>query len=118
MMIDVIRNADTEDAIYFMLTAYLEATRFRNTISYLPEEAVRLPLGGHVDVSRRFSALITALDNASKSLDDNACAVLTEALRIFGAAVYRLTVLDADHVLRGTADASIRSSQMENTHAA
>ena len=85
----VMRSADTKHTIYSLLTAYIETTHVRNTTPYLPEQVTRLPLGGHQEIIDRFSVLTAALDGArqtSKYAQD----ALTEALGIFGTAVFRL----------------------------
>ena len=97
MIADVIRNADSEAALYSMLTSYIQAARVRGAILYLPEQVMRLPLAGCADTNDRFSMLVTALGATSGKHDERAWAVLTEALHVFGAAVYRLTVMNFNH---------------------
>lgn len=94
MMVDVMREADTEHEIYFLLTAYIEAVRFCDKLSCMPESITRLPLRGMPDLKSRFGELINQLDVASRRLDDRSCAVLREALHIFGTALQRLGFLN------------------------
>ena len=93
MIADVIRNADSEEALYSLLTSYINATRLRSATIYLPEQVTRLPLAGGADTNERFSLLVTALGASSEMHDERASTVLMEALHVFGAAVYRLTVM-------------------------
>lgn len=96
MIADVIRNAATEHEIYFLLTAYVEAVRFCDTLNGLPERMTSLPLAGIDDVRSRFNKLVAELDAASKRLDHKACETIREALHIFGAALHRLGSLNAE----------------------
>jgi hypothetical protein len=91
---DVIREAETEYVIYFLLMAYINAARNSDTPNSLPEQIAALPLTGKDDARLRFEALMLALDAASKRCDDYACIVLKDALSVFGTAVYRLQSLD------------------------
>lgn len=93
MIADVIRNADSEEALYSLLTSYINGTRLRGAILYLPEQVIRLPLAGCADTNERFSLLVTELGASSEMHDERASTVLMEALHVFGAAVYRLTVM-------------------------
>lgn len=70
MFSDVIRTAETEHEIFFLLTSYAEAVRYDRPIQPLPE-----------------------LDAASKRLDDKAVALIKLALHTYGTALGRLQVL-------------------------
>lgn len=93
MFIDIIRQAESEHEIYFLLTAYLEAVQFSDKLKLLPDSMERLPLASIDSVRERFRKLIVELDKASKELNDNACAVIKEAMCIFNAALNRLESL-------------------------
>jgi hypothetical protein len=94
MISDVIRNAESEYVIYFLLDAYIETVQFS---AKLPERLTNLPIIGLNDVRTRFQQLVIELEKASKQLDDKACPVIKEALHIFGAALSRLRSLDAEN---------------------
>ena len=96
MIADVIRNADTEHTIYFLLTDYIETMRRSEIAFKLPLQVTRLPLAGRADVNERFRKLIIALHEPSKKLDYDTSVGITEALRVFGAAVCGLTLLERD----------------------
>lgn len=92
---DVIREADTEHVIYFLLSSYLNTARYRNSLKGLPEKISALPLAGKAEVRSRFEMLMLELDAASKRLDDKSCASIKDALAIFGTALNRLQSLDS-----------------------
>ncbi len=94
MIANVIRNAETSNEIYFLLTSYLEALQFSGALDNVAPHIVNLPLKGKTDLKVRFKKLMIELDSASKRLDDKACLVLKEALHIFGAALTRLRTID------------------------
>lgn len=92
MIIDhVIRDADSESAIYFLLAAYIETTQFGGR---LPEYLTNLPITGLEDVETRFQQLMVELDKAPKQLHNESRVVIDEALHIFDAALCRLKVLE------------------------
>ena len=93
MIADDIRNARTEEVIYFLLTAYIDIVRSGDKPSSVPEHISRLPIRGIVDVGMRFEKLVSELDAASKQLNDEACVEIREALHIFSAALNRLRSL-------------------------
>ena len=97
MFADIIRNANTEHEIYFLLTSYVEAVRFCDKPHCVSEHIIRLPLNGAADVGERFRQLMIELDAASKRLDDDSCTVIREAVHILGSALNRLSVLDEQH---------------------
>ncbi|HUL41980.1 MAG TPA: hypothetical protein VLV32_08780 [Burkholderiales bacterium] len=86
----IIREANTEQEIYFLLTAYIDALQFGDKLNCLSEHLRKLPLTGLEDLRARSIKLVTELDAASKRLDDKVCTVIKEALEIFGAALSRL----------------------------
>ncbi len=96
MITDVIREAETEHVIYFLLTAYVRAVRFDDKVKSLPEQATRLPLRDVEDVSERFQMLVTALDAASRQANDKARTIIKEALHIFGTGLSRLKALQPE----------------------
>ena len=96
MITEVIREAETEHEVYFLLTAYVEAVRFGDKLNCLSESMTSLPLTGIDDVSERFDKLIGELDVASRRLDDKTCEVIKEALYIFGAGLNHLRSLEGE----------------------
>lgn len=91
MIDDVIRNAESESAIYFLLDAYVETTQFGER---LPEYLTNLPITGLRDVEIRSQQLMMELGRASTQLQDKSCVVIEEALHIFDDALCRLKVLE------------------------
>src|SRR5688572_10641968 len=84
---DVIRSANSEHQIYFLLTAYIRTMPFYDKLSRMPEPITRLPLNGIPDVRSRFGKLMIELDTASKQLDDTSCSSIKGAVHVFGASL-------------------------------
>lgn len=80
---DAIVKAGSEHAIYFLLTAYLEAVR-----APIPESVRAFPILGRDDVEWRLVALLEAAD-ASGTRN----AAITEAALVFGTALRQLETL-------------------------
>jgi hypothetical protein len=93
MIAKAIRTSQSEAAVRFLLTAYLENLSRFEPPSRLPEPVLRLPLTGYEDVRDRMLALIKELLAPRESVDETDSDVLIDALRVFGATVYRLTML-------------------------
>jgi len=112
MFTDVIRTAENEHEIFFLLTSYAEAVRYDRPIQPLPEAITRLPLKGIGDVWQRFDQLVPALDAASKRLDDKAVALIKQALHTYGTALGRLQTLEKEKpVVAASADAAAGADQ-------
>ena len=94
-MADAIRSSKSESAVHFLLTSYLENLNRSESSFHLPRPITRLPLSGDGDVHDRMLALIKELLEPSGNLDDIDSSALIDALRVFGAAVYRLTLPDS-----------------------
>ena len=94
---DVVRDANTEHEIYFLITAYVESVRFADKLGLLPEPMTKLPLAGGRDLQERFTLLMSELDTASKELNDKTCAAIKEALQVFGAGIARLQFIEDAH---------------------
>jgi hypothetical protein len=75
MIADVIRNAESEYVIYFLLAAYIEAVQLGGKF---PEYLMNLPVTGLKDVEMRLQQLMTEFDKASERLHDKACVVTTQ----------------------------------------
>ncbi|MDB5811897.1 MAG: hypothetical protein JWN94_4019 [Betaproteobacteria bacterium] len=97
LIIDMIRDADTDHEVYFWMTAYIESVKYGDALGLLPERITRLPLAGARDVRERFDGLIIDVDQASRQLNDRSCVVLKEALHVLGAGIARLKVLENAH---------------------
>jgi len=103
MIADVVRRSDSECAIYFLLSAYLQALRFGDNSSRVPESITRLPLTCASDVRTRFEQLMIELDTASRRLDDDSCSAIRGALHMVGAASSRLKLIgERPHAAIGT----------------
>ncbi|MDB5809945.1 MAG: response regulator [Betaproteobacteria bacterium] len=96
MFTDVIRTAENEHEICFLLTSYAEAVRYDRSIDPLPEPITRLPVRGLPDVRERFDQLMPELDAASKRLDNKAVALIKQALHTYGTALGRLQALEKE----------------------
>ena len=91
---NLIREVNTEEEIYFLLTSYIEAVRYCDKLGFMPAQMSALPLAGKDDLQARFEKLIIELDKASKRLDDKACVVLKEALAVFSTALNCIRTLE------------------------
>lgn len=96
MFTDVIRTAENEHEIFFLLTSYAEAVRYDRPIQPVPDSITRLPMRGVADVWERFDQLVPELDAASKRLDDKAVALIKQALHTYGTALGRLQRLEKE----------------------
>ena len=94
MITQAVREARTEQDIYLLLTAYVQATRLRDELRKLSRHATSLPLTGLDDVKERIQGLFTELGVASRGLDDSSRLVIKEALYVFGEALMRLKWLE------------------------
>lgn len=93
MITDVLRKADTDHVIYFLLRSYINNVQYREHAKKLPAKVAALPLVSKADVRSRFEVLVLELDAASRRLDDRACVNIKEALVVFGIALHRLQSL-------------------------
>ena len=82
-IIEAINRAETEHAVYFLLTAYLESLWHSDKATGLRGSLRKLPIDGHNDVQER-----------ARVLSQDACtghgAIVSEAAEIFRAASERL----------------------------
>ena len=106
MFADIIRTAENEHEIYFLLTSYIDAVRFSNPLNTVSEQLTRLPLNGTTDVKDRFDKLMAELDTASKLSDERTCVVLREGVHILGAALSRLRLIEEKNGLPAGFDAT------------
>ena len=88
MIIDAIREASTEQEVYFLLTCYVDAVRYCDKLCNLPGPMRDLPFTGMDDLKARVEAL--------KFRFTENLLIINEALAIFGAALDRLYSLDLE----------------------
>jgi hypothetical protein len=100
-IINIIRDANSTDEIYSLLTAYIEALQHCDKGESMAPQVVALPINGKADLQARSEQLFVELDVASKRLDDNACVIIKEARAIFTAALYCIRLLDKSRVRFG-----------------
>ena len=91
MIGEVIRNAESEGEIYFLLAAYIESRQWKRA---LPERLTHLPITGLHDVESRFEQFVA--ERVTEPLPDIACAEVEEALRVFDAAICRLNMMERE----------------------
>lgn len=101
---DVIREAKSEHEVYFLLTAYVEAVRYCDRLSFLPAQVRELPLNGMDDVKARFDGLKAELGQSSNS-DSRSLAIVKESADILGDALARLQFLEREKDRHGAARA-------------
>ena len=94
-IVDVIREADSDHVIYFLLSAYVNTSKYDERLPTLPDNIVLLPLITKDQVRSRFETLMLELSSASQRLDNSECITIREALIVFGTALSRLQSLDA-----------------------
>jgi hypothetical protein len=85
---DVIREANNEHEVYFLLTSYVETVRYCDKLSCLPAPVRELPLDGLEDVKNRIGGLKAEL--SAPNADENSRQVVKEAADLFDEAVNRL----------------------------
>ena len=96
MISDLIHEARTEQEVFHLLNAYIEAVRGFGQPSYLPEDMATSPSCAN-DVMHQCLELMGELDAASKQWDDQARLALKEALHIFSNALNHLKLLEREN---------------------
>lgn len=61
MIVDAIRSAPSEHAVYFLVTAYMESLRHFEESSGVPEPITRLPIAGRHDLHERLTLLRSSI---------------------------------------------------------
>ena len=84
-IIEAIKRAETEHAVYFLLTAYLESLWQSESGAGLSAPLRRLPIDGQTDVQERAKVLASD-ESATEGL------IVAEAAEIFRVASQRLDV--------------------------
>jgi hypothetical protein len=92
IILQAIREAHSEHEVYALLSAYseavgVEAARDSSSVANTP------PITDVAAVARYIEALVTALQEASKRLDDRARLFIKEVLHVFCAALDKLELL-------------------------
>jgi len=113
MIHDAIRNAGSEHAIYFLLTAYLDTLQFSRK---LPEHLTVLPITDLPDLESRFEKLVAEFESELRLPDSHKFFVLMEAVGIFNLAVVRACQLLDEHADRG--GGGMRSPDRRHVHEA
>jgi len=124
MITQAVREARTEQDIYLLLTAYVQATRLADELRKLSGHIMSLPLTGLDDVRERIQGLFFELGMASGGLDDGSRLMIREALYVFGEALLRLKWLETaqrdqgpasqSNVPRGWLEESSGTDRLEN----
>lgn len=99
-IIQVMKEANRKEAIYFLLTAYLEAVWHEPAPHLVPDAALQLPLRGSADVEARWALLCRRTGTNGSSVPPDQRDKLNEALSVFRCAVERLQLLDDDSVMQ------------------
>lgn len=113
MITRLIREAGSEQEIFLLLAAYVEATRLHAKVRNRLTRGTGAPLGGLDVVKKWIEALFYELGAASTGLDDSSRMVVKEALYVFGEALMRLEAVSAN----GTEllDAGLHSGEANDT---
>ncbi len=93
LIVDVIREANDEHEIYFLLTSYVEAVRYCDKLTILPDPMRELPFVGMEDVRARIEALRGELREPSREAGRRDHDIVREAMAIFTVALDRLVSL-------------------------
>ena len=93
LIVDVIREAANEHEIYFLLTSYVEAVRYCDKLTILPDPMRELPFVGMEDVRARIEALRDELGRPSREAGRRDHDIVREAMAIFTVALDRLVSL-------------------------
>ena len=88
---DVIREANSEHEVYFLLTAYVEAVRHGDLLNCLPGQVRELPLHGLDDVRTRVDGLRAELGAVRNT---QTRVIVMESTEVFSEALNRLQCLE------------------------
>jgi hypothetical protein len=103
MIDDAIHGTRSEQAVYDLITAYLETLQFSGR---LPARVIALPIAGRRDIERRLEELLTELEEApprSPKIED-----ILEAVNAFEATAKQLRhLLDHDPVADAVGDSCL-----------
>ena len=93
IILHAIREADTEREVYELLSAYTQAVRIDTVAHESSSQASTARIADVAAVARRIAALVAALQQASKRLDDRARLLIKEVLHVFCVALDKLELL-------------------------
>ena len=99
MISDAIRRADSEQAICFLLSEYVETLRLSGN---LPDHLTALPINGLRDIKSRFDKLLAEMETRIRLPGMSAFEVV-EALSVFDTAINRLIQFLVEGVDQGGA---------------
>jgi hypothetical protein len=88
VIVDAIKTASSEHAVFFLVTAYVESLRHFRDASRIPEFIVRLPVHGETDLSERLTSLRSAADTRLEAV-----VAVQEASIVFSSALERLEAI-------------------------
>jgi len=94
LVLDVMRRANSEHEVKFLLAAYLETLPLYDVSHSLPGGVTELPVASVEDVRDRFEALLDIeLSGGAERAGEHVHAIVREAAQIFGAALTRMQSL-------------------------
>ena len=89
MIVDAIRAAATQHAVYFLVTAYIESLRHFERSSGVPAEVLELPIRDRGDLEQRAAAV-----DQSTVVPFDAIVAISELATVLASAIERLSMLD------------------------
>jgi hypothetical protein len=90
MIVDAIRSAATQHAVYFLATAYIESLRHFERSSGVPAEVLELPICDRADLERRARLL-----DQHTGAPFEAVVPIAELSSVLGCAIERLALLES-----------------------
>ena len=88
MIVDAIRSAPSEHAVYFLVTAYMESLRHFEKSSGVPEPIMRLPIAGRDDLHQRRDLLQSTITAPLEAV-----VPLSEVSAVLACAIERLDLV-------------------------
>ncbi len=93
-IIQVIRQANQQGPIYFLLTAYVESVWHTPAPRGIPGWVLELPIRGRTDIQARFVALTQLPEPPNGIPEDDDREKISEALAVLSTASQRLAALE------------------------
>ena len=90
IIVDAIKSARTEHAVYFLVTAYLESLSHFECSAGVPRPVLRLPISGSADLASRLDTLESTIDGPLEAL-----VPISEVAGVLASAVSRIGSLTA-----------------------
>ena len=91
MIVDAIRSAPTQHAVYFLVTAYIESLRHFERTCGVPAEVLALPLDGLADLAERTRVIGERSGNGHESV------AISELAAVLDCAIEQLMSLEEPH---------------------